>query len=629
MFKHFYLIISCVLISVNSLFATHIVGGEITYKCLGNNNYLLSLTIFRDCDTGVPFFDDPASIGIFDSNNNLLFDVLVPFSGVNDTLNPTLDNPCYVVPPNVCIHRTEYNRVVTLPFRLGGYQVVYQRCCRNQDIVNIVDPLGTGATYSTDITEYALLECNSSPVFNSWPPVYICKDLEIMFDHSATDEDGDSIVYELCTPIQGADEIEPMPQPPNAPPYDPVIWRPGYGESDMLGNVNDPLAIDFNTGLLTGTPDEIGVFVVGICAKEYRNGFLISTTRRDFQYATGICEQVTEADFIIQEQDCGVSFINQSNTIGNEYSWNFGDTTVLSDTANNLSPFYTYPDSGFYEVTLIVDPSSECPDTITQTIEITQFGASVDVDDFQLVCREDTVIIYANATGGNLTYTWTPDDATVISGQGTDSLVVLAGDDAFYSVLVENQFGCLDSATSEINTSQATPVLDITASNNQVIQGDYVQLFGTFDLDYTYDWLPDTTLSTWSIYNPNASPMASTVYYLTVTNSLGCKTTDSILIVVTPPPCGRPSVFLPNAFTPNGDGQNDVLFLRGNNLTDVYLTIYDRWGEMVFETNDMGIGWDGYFRGELLKPDVYGYYLTCKCEDGQEYFEKGNITLLR
>lgn len=623
-----FFILNFIGIGITPVFATHIVGGEITYRCFGGNQYEIKLTVFRDCDTGVPFFDNPAAIGIFDSDNNLISNILVPFSGVNDTLDPTLDNPCFAAPPNVCIHRTEYTTEVVLPFRLGGYRLAYQRCCRNQDIVNIVNPLNTGATYDVFISEQALLGCNNSAVFNEWPPVYICKDEPILFDHSATDIDGDIIIYELCAPLDGATPTSPQPQPPNAPPYSSVIWMPSYGLTDVLGNPADPLAIDANTGLLTGTPDDIGVYVVGICAKEYRNGFLISTTRRDFQYATGICEQTTNADFLAQEQDCGVSFINQSTSIAGEYIWDFGDTTN-NDFSDDLSPFYTYSDSGFYQVTLIIDPNGDCPDTITQTIEVTQIGASVDVNDIQLVCREDTVVIIADAVGGDLTYTWTPENTAIITGQGTDSLVVLAGDDASYQVVVENQYGCSDSATSVINTSQSTPIVDITASSNQVIEGESIQLFGTFNLDYTYTWRPDTTLSTWGIYNPNAAPLVATTYYLTVTNSLGCKANDSIRIEVVPPPCGRPLVFIPNAFTPNGDGQNDVLFVRGTNLTDVYLTVYNRWGEMVFETNDINMGWDGYFRGELLNPDVYGYYLRCRCEGGEEYFEKGNVTLLR
>ncbi|MCB0606685.1 MAG: hypothetical protein KDD12_03155, partial [Lewinella sp.] len=261
-----------------SAFATHIVGGELNYTCLGNNQYEITLVVFRDCYNGSPnaYFDDPASIGIFDRTNKLLQEIRIPLMG-DDTLSPVLSNPCLVVPPNVCVHTTTYRTVVNLPPIIGGYQIAYQRCCRNQTLANIIDPLATGATYMVEISEKALLECNSNPKFQQWPPIYICANEPISFDQSAIDADGDSIVYRLCTPLTGADQVNPQPQPPNNPPYAPVTWiDPPYGVSNMLNGSpgGEPLQIDLHTGLLTGLPNTVGQFVVGICVEEYRDGEL-------------------------------------------------------------------------------------------------------------------------------------------------------------------------------------------------------------------------------------------------------------------------------------------------------------------------------------------------------------------
>ncbi|HNL00389.1 MAG TPA: hypothetical protein PKJ30_04735, partial [Leptospiraceae bacterium] len=119
-----------------------------TYTCLGDNNYEITLTIFRDCFYGNPnaWFDNPASIGVFNSQNQLLWEILVPLMN-NDTLDPILSGNCFVVPPDVCVHTTTYHTIVNLPPIIGGYQLAYQRCCRNQTILNIVDPLASGATY--------------------------------------------------------------------------------------------------------------------------------------------------------------------------------------------------------------------------------------------------------------------------------------------------------------------------------------------------------------------------------------------------------------------------------------------------------------------------------------------------
>ena len=170
-----------------------------------------------------------------------------------------------------------------------------------------------------------------------------CADEPIFFDQSATDLDGDSIVYRLCTPLSGANQQVPQPQPPNNPPYDPIQWvDPPYGVPNMLNGTpgGDPLRIDPVTGLLTGLPNTVGQFVVGICVEEYRNGELISTTRRDFQYNVGQCNRTTAA-FFAPEIYCDgltVDFENQSIDAA-EYLWYFDRENDLSAISMEEKPY--------------------------------------------------------------------------------------------------------------------------------------------------------------------------------------------------------------------------------------------------------------------------------------------------
>ena len=192
-------------------FATHIVGGDLTYRCLGNDKYEVTLMFYRDCLGGNPEadFDDPASIAIYDSKNNLqvqlgqLGQILIKFNA-DDTLRQESD--CFIDGNGVCVHRTIYKKIVELPFRAGGYTLVYQRCCRNTTLANIVDPLETGATYIAEVTEQALAECNSSPAFRDWPPIFICVGEELNYDHSAIDEDGDSSGVQSMYAILGSNQ---------------------------------------------------------------------------------------------------------------------------------------------------------------------------------------------------------------------------------------------------------------------------------------------------------------------------------------------------------------------------------------------------------------------------------------
>jgi gliding motility-associated-like protein len=93
--------------------------------------------------------------------------------------------------------------------------------------------------------------------------------------------------------------------------------------------------------------------------------------------------------------------------------------------------------------------------------------------------------------------------------------------------------------------------------------------------------------------------------------------------------CIEPYIFIPQAFSPNGDGENDVLFVYGNPIDEIELVIYNRWGEKVFETRDKNFGWDGTYRNERQAPDVFAYYLRVLCVNGEEFVKKGNVTLLR
>jgi hypothetical protein len=145
---------------------------------------------------------------------------------------------------------------------------------------------------------------------------------------------------------------------------------------------------------------------------------------------------------------------------------------------------------------------------------------------------------------------------------------------------------------------------------------------------YTYNWTPASSLSNANIANPVASPSENTIYTLTITDG-ECTASDTVSIRVLNLICGPPNIYVPNAFTPNDDDKNEKLYVRGVNLTEVHLVIFDRWGERVFETRSLQDGWDATFKGKAVDPDVFVYYLEAVCAGGEEYFEEGNITVIR
>ncbi len=521
--------------------ATHIVGGEMNYTCLGNNEYEITLTIFRDCYNGNPnaWFDNPASIGIFNAQNILLEEVLVPLMN-NDTLDPVLTSECLVVPPNVCVHTTTYRTVITLPPIPGGYQLAYQRCCRNQTIVNIIGPLDTGATYGVTISERALEECNSNPKFQKWPPIYICVNEPIVFDQSAIDQDGDSIVYRLCTPLSGATPDAPMPQPPNNPPYQPITWiDPPYNEDNMLNGTAGgvPLEINSRTGLLTGLPNTIGQFVVGICVEEYRDGELISTTRRDFQYNVGLCGQAAAA-FTAPEIQCGnlaVFFENESQG-ANDFVWVFNDPGNPGATSTATSPIYTFSDTGLYTVLLIAEPGEVCEDTAFQQVYLQDNTLTADFDYDFVSCSDSLVVqvtdLSRDAVSELSEWEWELLPGQLISNDQNPTFVITESGDYTLRLTVTAANGCQQMLERPFSGELIEE--ELTADTLALCAGESVFLNPEFNPAYIYSWAPGAGISDPSEPNPEVRPLETTTYSVTISDGSGFCELELVTTVLVP-----------------------------------------------------------------------------------------------
>jgi gliding motility-associated-like protein len=710
------LVVIWVFVALSTGLSTHIVGGEITYTCLGNNQYEVKLSVYRDCFNGVPPFDDPASLGVFTSNDSLLFAVDLVWNQLEDTLPIYLNNPCLVRPPDVCVHRTTYSTILDLPIRPGGYKLVYQRCCRNQLIRNVPDPEAVGITIISEIRDESLALCNSSAVYNYWPPLAICAHEPVDFDHSATDPEGDSLFYRLCTPLDGATPDDPMPQPPYAGPYLEVVWAPPYGLSNLLGGT--PLAIDPDNGFMTGVPNTVGNFVVGVCVDEFRDGVLLSTTRRDFQYNVSDCG-VPVAAFTAPVRQCNdleVSFQNFTdlNDLG-IVNWYFDWVNNPTVSSTEFSPTFTYPDTGRYEVALVINPGYSCSDTIVRTVWLTSttanaalalnnracdedglriraenlstdsvhnltsaqwlvtgpnnyqftstslkpeftvtdpgvysvlltvtssngctdqislpfdlpFGTSIDLSEELSICLGDSIGLYPDAPTG-LVYSWAPNPD--FSDLTHPNPIVAPDTTRWYQLQISDpDLPCIWEKEVQVQVL-GDGLLTATANPTTILPGETSQLEALFPGPATFSWEPPLTLNDPSLINPTAQPTATTTYTVFATSSSGCVKTAQVQVVVLSPICGEPYVFFPTGFSPNGDGENEVLKMEGRFATEVYWMIFNRFGEKVFESNSLELSWDGTYKGVPQPPETYGYYYRIVCADGAVSEKKGNVTLLR
>ncbi|MBK7945618.1 MAG: hypothetical protein IPJ85_10045 [Flavobacteriales bacterium] len=289
--------------------ATHIIGGEMHYDRLGNGQYQVVLRLYRDC-TGAAF-DALAPIGVFDGVTGAFVQVQqLAFPGATQ-VPIVLDSPCLTLPPDICVETTTYSGTFSLPDNANGYVLTYQRCCRTSIISNLLNPGDAGLTVTVRIpgTPNAV---NSSARFNALPPIALCLGAALAFDHSASDPDGDSLAYALCTPYDGASFLNPNPAIPAPPPYVPVNWGAGYSENYPIDSA-PVIGIDPVTGLLTLTPNVQGNFTVGVMVQEYRNGVLLNEGRRDFLFKVVPCDaQVAAA---IQQRSLPVRFAMTSRRI--------------------------------------------------------------------------------------------------------------------------------------------------------------------------------------------------------------------------------------------------------------------------------------------------------------------------
>ncbi len=248
----------------------------------------------------------------------------------------------------------------------------------------------------------------------------------------------------------------------------------------------------------------------------------------------------------------------------------------------------------------------------------------LDISATNVPCEEvcnATAIVTASGEFPPFTYLWH-------DGQVNDTAVGLCYGNNY--VTVTDSLNCTEQISIFVNDSSVVPPdFMIYAENDTIFYGQTTQIWATELDNYTYLWHPFTGLNNPYVHNPRASPKETTTYILTYTDPWGCVYRDTITIYVAEIICDESNVFVPNAFSPNDDNYNDVLYVRGVVIDEIYFAVFNRWGEKVFETRSMQKGWDGTYKGRMSEPGVYVYYLEVVCVDEQEFRTQGNVTLLR
>ena len=331
--------------------------------------------------------------------------------------------------------------------------------------------------------------------------------------------------------------------------------------------------------------------------------------------------------------DAGVVNFSDSTTSNgtiSNYSWDFGD----GGTSNAQNPSHNYSAPGFYSVRLVVTTANGCNDTATKTNYIKIVTSPVvDILGNVPICMQSKLLfkgIVVQPDTSKIQWYWDFGNGKTSITQNPQAQRYDTAGNYPLRLIVTNSSGCADTVDKTVIV-YPLPVVD--AGPNKILGvGSSVAITPTGSAVIDYLWSPATGLSCTNCYNTIASPKNTTTYTIKVTDANGCINKDDITIVVV---CNDKNVFIPNTFSPNNDGVNDVFYPRGTGLFTIQsMRIFNRWGEMVFQKanlypNDPTAGWNGRYNGKLLNADVYTYIIEIVCENSQVLSYKGNITLIQ
>jgi gliding motility-associated-like protein len=321
-------------------------------------------------------------------------------------------------------------------------------------------------------------------------------------------------------------------------------------------------------------------------------------------------------------------------TIGNDpvvsRIWDFGDGT---STSSDTDPIHMYQQPGLYSVSQSVTTQQGCTKTIADTIRVFRTPDPYIAGD-SIGCLNTTLNLEAMLTVPDTVITWKWDLGNN-NFPTTQKVSLNFNNSGNYTVKLQatNSFGCTDTTSRNL---YVPPTPAITVVNNPVIPvstGTNLPItYGPEVVKYT--WTPDKNLSCTDCPSPFANPRSTTTYTVKVADQYGCTNSADVTVTVV---CNGLNYFIPNTFSPNGDGVNDVFAPRGVGLARVNsMRIFNRWGQMVFEkmnfmANDRtpNGGWDGTYKGKPASADVYVYIIEFVCENNAIVPVKGNVALVR
>jgi len=503
-----------------------------------------------------------------------------------------------------------------------GYYLVWERCCRNGDINNIVEPGNNGMAFYLEFPPLSI--ANSAPEFSIPNGQYICNKKDFTMNMSATDADGDELRYSLTTPWRGYTSTRnPMGDGLSRIEYPEVVWSNGISLANIIPG-RHTLSIDKN-GIIKVNADYLGLYVFAVQCEEFRNGKRIGVVRRDFQLLVIDCSDdapmppiITQANQTVTE----VSFCpGKSTTLETNmdqdwyYQWQLNGLNIPGATQASIA----VADTGFYSV--IKSYSKKCTrDTTSAAIHVTirSLPPATITTSKNILCEGESAILNANATlsQNTLTYTWLLNNAKL-----ADNISSLAASKpGLYQLIVEDKnTGCIAGDTLYLKGEDIQVTLPDSVTMMLGTRITLIPELNPYNPNYTYTWSSNENVSA----NPNqkditVSPPVSAYYTFELRSENGCFTTRTVLVKV------LDKLYIPSAFSPNNDGINDTFEIFNSKDQIERIRIYNRWGQVIFHSAGYEAPWNGTFQNETVPSGTYPYIIEAH---GTTY--KGEILVLR
>ena len=529
------LIIGLMLGCMSTATADHITGGEVFYKFVGMNGglyeYDVTVRIFMRCNSGRQF-QNPAIFSIFHKNTSSRYRDFEVFLDRIETLSETSNDPCIINPPTVCYEVGYYEFRVALPGS-ATYTIATQVMFRIDGISNLtLNYDQVGATYVGEIPNVQ----NFSAHFTGSDLVTICANNAFTYNFAAEDLDGDVLRYSFCNALRssGSGGFGGRNQPPPPPPYESVPYGQGFsGDNPLGGNVS----INPNTGMVSGIAPSGGKYVVTVCVEEIRDGQVIATQHKDLQINITACSITGAAlppEYMLCDTTTTLAPKNLSNSpLISTYKWEFIDQSgnnLFSTTA--AEPSYTFPDTGLYQVKLIINSDQACADSSTSTVRVYPgFAPDFNVTGPCIVRSTQFNDASTSMLGTVNAWRWEFGESIALNNNSIEqhpTFQYTSTGDKTVTLVAENTLGCRDTVSKTVNIFDKPPI-GLAFRDTLICPPDNLQLIATGNGIYT--WFPSAAVSDPSVANPFVSPVNSTTYYVELDDD-GCKNRDSVSVRV-------------------------------------------------------------------------------------------------